>query len=108
MPRRLGGTSGVPGYDERVYVRVHSVTEPDGHQRPTQIDWADGRRYPVVSCRLFRAIGRWDFGTLILIWEVELVRHAHRMLYWERGQWFVARKDADRNGERAPGEPIDT
>lgn len=105
MARRLGGTCGVPGYDERVYVRVHSVTEPDGHQRPTQIDWADGRRYPVCSCELKRVLGRWELGTLIMCWEVELVHRARRMLYWERGRWFVARRDIDRNGEHAPGEP---
>ncbi len=106
MARRLGGTCGVPGYDGRVYVRVHSVTEPDGHTRPTRIDWSDGRSYPVCSYTLKQVVGRWDFGTLIMCWEVELVHHARRMLYWERGQWFVARRDVDRNGEQAPGEPI--
>lgn len=106
MPRRLGGTSGVPGYDERVYVRVTSVSEPDGHLRPTEIGWADGRRYPVVSSSLMRVIGRWELGTLIMCWEVELLRHVRRMLYWERGQWFVASRNASRNGERAKGETV--
>ena len=42
MPRRLGGTNGIPGYDERTYVRVTAVTEADGHMRPTEIHWGDG------------------------------------------------------------------
>lgn len=104
MARRLGGTCGVPGYDGRVYVRVHSVTEPDGHVMPLEITWVDGRRYPVQASTLKRVIGRWESGNVIMAWEVELFGHARRMLYWERGQWFVPRRYCDKNGERASGE----
>lgn len=106
MPKRLGGTCGVPGYDDRVYVRVASITEPDGHMRPTEITWVDERRFPVMACQLKRVLGRWDYGTIIMVWEVELVHRARRNLFWERGQWFVARRCVDRNGEYARGEPL--
>lgn len=105
MPRPLGGTNGIPGYDERTYVRVTSVTEADGHTMPLEIHWGDGRRFPVVSSTLVRTVGRWEYGTVIRCWEVELRMRARHMLYWERGRWFVARGASDRNGERAVGEP---
>ena len=104
MPRLLGGTNGIPGYDERTYVRVTAVTEADGHMRPTEIHWGDGRVFPVVASTLTRQVGRWDLGTVIMVWDVELRLRARRQLFWERGRWFVARRDTDRNGERAPGE----
>lgn len=104
MPRLLGGTNGIPGYDKRTYVRITAVTEADGHTMPLQIHWGDSRDFPIVSSRLTRVVGRWDLGTVIKVWEVELRLNARRQLYWERGRWFVARRDADRNGERAPGE----
>lgn len=104
MPRLLGGTNGIPGYDGRTYVRVTSVTEADGHTRPLAIHWSDGRDFPVVASTLVRQVGRWDLGTVIMVWDVELRLRARRQLFWERGRWFVARRDTDRNGERAPGE----
>ncbi|MDO4428573.1 MAG: hypothetical protein Q4B91_03580 [Atopobiaceae bacterium] len=83
-------------------------TDFDGGMRPVEITWVDGRRFPVVSCCTPRSYGRWDYGNLVLRWEVELVGHAWRSLYWERGQWFVHARHRDRNGERAPREPVDT
>ncbi len=105
MARRLGGTNGVPDYDERTYVQVSSVTLADGRVLPLEIAWADGRRFAVVASTLRRTVGRWETGTLIRCWDVELGRHAHREVFWERGRWFVRRRVVDRNGERAPGEP---
>ena len=104
MARLLGGTNGIPGYDERAYVRVTSVTEADGHVMPTEIQWADGRRFPIVSSSLVRTVGRWEWGTVVMCWEVELLRRARRVLFWERGRWFVPRRDLDENGERGPNE----
>lgn len=105
VSRRLGGTCGVPGYDERVYVRVASVAESDGHMRPTEITWIDDRRFPIMSSQLKSSIGRWEHGSVVLTWEVELVHRARRRLYWERGRWFVRRRFGEANGERAHGEP---
>lgn len=104
MPKLLGGTSGVPGYDARTYVCVRSVTEADGHARPLEITWSDGRRYPIVASTLTRVLGRWEYGTVIMCWDIELRLRARRRLFWERGRWFVPTHSLDRNGEQAPGE----
>lgn len=105
MGRRLGGTNGIPDYHDRTYVCVLSSTERDGHVMPLEITWVDGRRYPIQAYTLERVVGRWDYGNVVMAWEVELVHHARRMLYWEGGRWFVPRRYCDRNGERALGEP---
>ena len=106
MARLLGGTNGIPSYDERTYVCDSSVTEADGHVRPTEIAWSDGRRFPIVASTLTRVLGRWEFGTVVKVWDIELKLRARRQLFWERGRWFVPRRSLDRNGERAPGEPV--
>ena len=105
MSRLLGGTNGIPGYDERTYVCVRSVTEADGHTRPLEISWADGRSFPIVASTLTRVVGRWELGTVIMVWDVELRLRARRRLFWERGRWFGPSRSIDRTGERAPGEP---
>ena len=89
-------------------MRVTAETDYDGGMRPIEITWVDGRRFPIVSCRTPDSHGRWESGNLVLHWEVELMGHARRQLYWERGRWFVSVRYIDRNGERAPGERLDT
>jgi hypothetical protein len=97
--KRLGGTCGIPAYDDRTYLCVTSVTEIDGHVRPLSIHWANGRDYPVVACCLERTFGRWDTGNFVICWDVELLSHSHRTLWWEGSRWFVQRRHETRNGE---------
>lgn len=103
---RLGGRCGIPDYDARVYVSVTSTTHPDGHVMPLEIDWPDGRRFPIAASGMPQSFGRWEDGNLVIRWEVELVHRARRELFWERGRWFVPRRPLYVNGERGRGEPI--
>lgn len=88
---RLGGTCGIPAYDDRIYLCVESVTASDGRFRPTRIRWDRGHVYPVVVATLAGTYGRRERGNLVFCWDVELPRKAHRELWWETGRWFVKR-----------------
>lgn len=97
MAARLGGTCGIPWERDRVYVEVSAVVDAAGCVRPREIRWGDGRRFPVTSCLSGQSWGRWEAGNLVAVWDVELGRGSWRRLFWERGRFFVRRRDA--NGE---------
>ena len=80
---RLGGTCGIPRYDRRVYVKVSCAVDSTGAVRPTEIDWDEW--------------GRWESGSVVKGWRVEVAPNVWRTLWWERGRFFVERRDA--NGE---------
>ena len=94
---RLGGTCGIPRYDRRVYVKVSCAVDSAGVVRPTEIDWDGTRRFPVLSCGAQQEWGRWESGSLVKRWRVEVAPNVWRTLWWERGRFFVERRDA--NGE---------
>lgn len=102
---RLAGRCGIPYESERVYVQVECTVGPMGDVRPYYIDWAPGRRYEVTSCSEAAEWGRWEAGNVVRRWHVEIGRGAWRELWWERGRFFVRRRDV--NGEGRPmGAPV--
>ena len=102
MTRSLAGTNGVPLPEERTYLRVVSETDEEGEARPLAVLWPDGRRFRVASSAVVRELGRWELGTRLVGWEVTFAgrhREERRLLWWERGRWFVAAR-------RASGAPL--
>lgn len=97
IPRRrsLAGRCGIPLERDRVYVRVD--TELDGGAlapataRPVRIRWPDGRSWGIDSIYDRREFGRDVFGNLCVRWAV-CIRRQRRELYWERGDFFVAKR----------------
>lgn len=91
MPKRLGGTCGIPSYDDRTYVGVLAMTFADGTVMPRRIVWHDGRHWDVRASSVFGRWGRADFGNEVVAFEVDLGRHApeRRTLWLEGGRWFV-------------------
>ncbi len=94
---RLGGTCGIPRYDRRVYVKVACVVDSAGVVQPTEIDWDGTRRFPVLSRGAQQEWGRWENDSVVRGWRVEVAAGVWRTLWWERGRFFVERRDA--NGE---------
>lgn len=105
MAARLGGTCGIPRECERVYVEVASTTDAAGSVRPYEIRWGDGRRFAVSSCLTQQSWGRWESGNLVMCWDVEVGHGLWRRLFWERGRFFVRRRDG--NGEPSRVSPRD-
>lgn len=102
---RLVGRCGIPYDGERVYVQVECTVGPMGDVRPYFIDWAPGRRYEVTSCSEATEWGRWEAGNVVRRWHIEIGRGVWRELWWERGRFFVRRRDV--NGEGRPaGAPV--
>lgn len=94
---RLGGTCGIPRYDRRVYVKVACAVDSAGVVQPTEIDWDGTRRFPVLSRGAQQEWGRWENGSVVRGWRVEVAAGVWRTLWWERGRFFVERRDT--NGE---------
>ena len=96
MSRSLAGTNGVPLPEERMYLRVVAETDEAGETRPLAVLWPDGRRFDVASSACVRNLGRWELGTRLAAWEISFSlkgrREVRRILWWERGRWFVARR----------------
>ncbi len=89
----LAGTNGIPAPSSRTYLHVVAEVTEAGKERPLEIIWPDGRRFRVTSSRELRSFGRWEFGTLVVAYEVTLKRRcgsdARRTVWWERGRWFT-------------------
>ena len=91
MARRLGGTCGIPAYDDRTYVGVLVMTYADGMMRPCRVVWEDGRWWDVLRSTQIRKWGRADWGNVVIEFELELGRRGcFRHVFWEGGRWFVA------------------
>ena len=90
MSKRLGGTCGIPAYDDRTYVGVLAMDYPDGRVLPRRIVWPDGRHWDVASSEQVGRWGRDDWGNVVKLFEVTLGRRrTRRNLWWESGRWFV-------------------
>ena len=90
MARRLGGTCGIPAYDDRTYVGVLAMTFSDGKVLPRRVVWQDGRWWDVLRSTEVGRWGRPDWGNVVVEYEVELGRRGcTRSLFLEEGRWFV-------------------
>lgn len=90
MTKRLGGTCGIPAYDERTYVGVLAMDYPDGRVLPRRIVWPDGRHWDVASSEQVGRWGRDDWGNVVKCFEVSLEpRRVRKKIWWESGLWFV-------------------
>ena len=99
MAKRLGGTCGIPAYDDRTYVGVLAMDYPDGRVLPRRIVWPDGRHWDVASSEQVGRWGRDDWGNVVKCFEVTLgVRRIRKRIWWESGRWFV--KGASPLGKR--------
>lgn len=91
----LAGTNGIPLPSERAYVRVRTDVDEAGNLVIREIIWIMGetRRIPVTTCVERRRVGRADWGNLVRSWDVTIGRFKQRrVVYWERGRWFVRRR----------------
>lgn len=90
----LAGTNGIPLEADRTYLRVVSECAEDGRVRVDEVLWPDGRRFRAASTTHLRTLGRWDMGTVVEQYEVSFKRpgrrEVRRILWWERGRWFVS------------------
>lgn len=102
----LTGTCGIPRESERVPVRVDYSIEgglvTERRVRPRRIHWSDGRSWVVTSIYDRREFGRRSFGNLCICWVV-CVAGQRRELWWEHGDWFVAKYSGLAHGALAQG-----
>ncbi len=93
---RLGGTCGIPRYDRRVYVKVACV-DSAGVVEPTRDRLGRHPALPGALARRAAGVGPLGERQRRRGWRVEVAAGVWRTLWWERGRFFVERRDA--NGE---------
>ncbi len=90
MAKRLGGTCGIPAYDDRTYIGVLVMVYEDGMMRPCRVVWQDGRHWDVIRSTQLNRWGRDDWGNVVIEYELEIGRRGClRHVFWEGGRWFV-------------------
>lgn len=77
--------------DYKIYVRVRSETDTDGHVLPTHIIWADDRVFPVDRVLDVRRRASTKAGGLGIRYTVRIQGH-DRYLFYEDPRWFVEGK----------------
>ncbi len=96
-PKRksFAGRCGIPPGRDRVYVVVDTALDggalAPATARPVLIHWPDGRSWKVESVYDRREFDREIFGSLCVRWAVRVDRR-RRELFWERGDWVVAKR----------------
>ena len=92
VAHELAGTNGIPREPERAYLRVIADCDEQGGMRPLAVVWPDGRRFEVSSTTTLRTLGRWNYGNLVISYELTFKtrgrREVRRLIWWERGRWF--------------------
>lgn len=95
MVKSLAGTNGIPTEGRRAYVGVTAEFDADGTVNITEIRWPGPPplSLPVRACTERRSVGRDVLGTLVRSWDVAVGRRsARRVVFWERGRFFVERR----------------
>lgn len=106
MAHSLAGTNGIPLAEDRAYVGVACRVDADGSVVVSSIHWPGPpvRDLVVHTCTERRPIGRSDMGTLVRSWEITVGRRReHRVIFWERGRWFVGVPKKDKDAPAASG-----
>lgn len=81
----------VPAEDERAYVGVNFMVDADGNIEFTSISWLGARPRELQVNSVERLAPAGAYGhPLVYRWEISVGRsRAKRMLYCERGRYFV-------------------
>lgn len=78
--------------ENKVYVRVAALFQPDGKLQPVSFWWEDGRRYSIDRVTDVRRAASTKAGGIGLRYEC-MVHGKQTYLYFEEDRWFLERRN---------------